>query len=123
VVAVNWHFPTPTISLDMMPAWLPLKEAANLISGAAEITGGIGLLFPSLRRTAAWGLIALLVAVFPANVHVATPKPHDRPRRACMAALASPAVSSRLHRMGLVGRPRPGQARHPGPVISPSADF
>jgi len=87
VVAVNWysHFLAPAISLDMMPAWSPLKAAANLLSGAAEITGGIGLLFPSLRRTAAWGLIALLVAVFPANVHVATPKPHDRPRRACMA--------------------------------------
>jgi uncharacterized membrane protein len=70
IAGVN-HFLAPDIYLGMMPAWLPAKEAANLISGAAEIAGGIGLLIPCLRRAAAWGLIALLVAVFPANVHVA----------------------------------------------------
>ena len=55
----------------MMPAWLPFKEAANLISYASEIAGGLGLLLPRFRRAAAWGLIALLIAVFPANIHVA----------------------------------------------------
>jgi len=43
----------------------------NVISGVAEIFGGFGLLIPNLRRAAGWGLIALLIAVFPANVHVA----------------------------------------------------
>jgi uncharacterized membrane protein len=70
VAGVN-HFLAPEIYLGMMPPWLPLKAAANLISGAAEIAGGIGLLIPSLRRPAAWGLIALLIAVFPANIQVA----------------------------------------------------
>ncbi len=70
VAGVN-HFLAPEIYLGMMPAWLPAKEAANLISGAAEILGGLGLLIPALRRAAAWGLIALLLAVFPANVQVA----------------------------------------------------
>jgi uncharacterized membrane protein len=42
------------------------------ISGAAEIAGGIGLLIPSVRRAAAWGLVALLIAVFPANIYMAT---------------------------------------------------
>lgn len=70
VAGVN-HFLAPEIYLGMMPVWLPAKEVANLISGAAEIAGGIGLLIPCLRRAAAWGLITLLVAVFPANVHVA----------------------------------------------------
>jgi uncharacterized membrane protein len=65
------HFLTPEIYIGMMPAWLPAKPAANFISGAAEVAGGIGLLVPGLRRPAAWGLIALLVAVFPANIHVA----------------------------------------------------
>ena len=41
------------------------------ISGAAEIAGGIGLLIPALRRAAAWGLVALLIAVFPANIYMA----------------------------------------------------
>ena len=70
VAGVN-HFLAPSLYLEMMPAWLPAKETANLISGTAEIAGGLGLLIRSLRRSASWGLIALLVAVFPANVHVA----------------------------------------------------
>jgi len=41
------------------------------LSGVAEIAGGAGLLIPSLRRAAAWGLVALLIAVFPANVYMA----------------------------------------------------
>ena len=70
VAGVN-HFLSPPLYLGMMPAWLPAKEAANWISGAAEIAGGFGLLIVSLRRAASWGLIALLLAVLPANVHVA----------------------------------------------------
>ncbi len=41
------------------------------LSGACEIAGGFGLLIPRLRKPAAWGLIALLIAVFPANVYMA----------------------------------------------------
>jgi len=41
------------------------------LSGLGEIAGGIGLLIPALRRAAAWGLVILLVAVFPANVYMA----------------------------------------------------
>ena len=70
VAGVN-HFLAPSLYLGMMPAWLPSKETANLISGTAEIAGGLGLLIPLLRRAASWGLIALLLAVFPANIHVA----------------------------------------------------
>ncbi len=65
------HFLTPKIYLGMMPPWLPWPEAMNATSGAAEILGGIGLVVGRTRRLAAWGLIALLVAVFPANLHVA----------------------------------------------------
>jgi uncharacterized membrane protein len=42
------------------------------VSGAAEIAGGLGLLVKPLRRPAAWGLIALLIAVWPANIYMAT---------------------------------------------------
>ena len=55
----------------MMPPYLPNPEALNIISGAAEIAGGIGVLIPQTRVWAGWGLIALLVAVFPANLQVA----------------------------------------------------
>jgi len=65
------HFRTPDLYVAMIPSWLPQPQALNAISGAAEILGGLGLLLPGTRRAAGWGLIALLVAVFPANVHVA----------------------------------------------------
>lgn len=65
------HFRDPTTYLGMMPPWLPWPAAANIVSGAAEMIGGAGLLVPSTRRLAGWGLIALLIAIFPANLHVA----------------------------------------------------
>jgi uncharacterized membrane protein len=64
-------FRSPDIYLGMMPAWLPRPLALNAIAGAAEVLGGLGLLPPGTRRWAGGGLLALLVAVFPANVHVA----------------------------------------------------
>ncbi len=70
VAGVN-HFLSPQAYLAMMPQYIPLPSAMNLISGGAEVAGGIGILIPGLRQYAAWGLIALLVAVFPANVNVA----------------------------------------------------
>lgn len=65
------HFRTPDIYLSMMPPWLPAPEALNLISGAAEIAGGMALLIPALRNLAGIGLILLMIAVFPANLHIA----------------------------------------------------
>lgn len=70
VAGVN-HFRSPEMYLAMMPPWLPAHELLNTISGGAEIAGGLGLLIPRTRRLAAIGLIVLLVAVFPANLHVA----------------------------------------------------
>jgi uncharacterized membrane protein len=40
------------------------------VSRFFEVAGGVGIAVPRLRRTAGWGLIALLVAVFPANIHM-----------------------------------------------------
>lgn len=65
------HFIMPELYLGMMPRWVPAPEAANAIAGVAEILGGLGVLVPATRRMAGWGLLALLVAIFPANLHVA----------------------------------------------------
>jgi uncharacterized membrane protein len=65
------HFLSPATYVAMMPAVLPWPLALVHASGVAEIAGGLGLLVPRTRRAAAWGLIALFVAVFPANVNMA----------------------------------------------------
>lgn len=64
------HFTFPRFYLAMMPPWLPAHGALVALSGAAEVAGGIGVLLAGTRRAAGWGLIVLLVAVFPANVQM-----------------------------------------------------
>jgi uncharacterized membrane protein len=65
------HFVKPKAYEQIVPPYLPAPEALVYASGIAEIAGGLGLMLPSMRRRAAWWLVATLVAVFPANVHMA----------------------------------------------------
>lgn len=65
------HFIAVDTYVAMMPSALPAHRALVYLSGVAEIAGGLGLVLPATRRWAAWGLVALLVAVFPANVNMA----------------------------------------------------
>lgn len=71
VFAGVMHFVSPRGYVKIMPGWLPAPKALVAISGLFEILGGVGLLIPATQRFAAWGLIALFVAVFPANVNMA----------------------------------------------------
>ena len=71
MVAGANHFLNPGPYLGMMPPYLPWPARLILVSGIAEIAGGLAILIAKMRRLAGWGLIALLVAVFPANVQVA----------------------------------------------------
>jgi uncharacterized membrane protein len=66
------HFVKPALYLSIMPPMLPDPLALVNISGVFEILGGVGLLMPALRRLAGYGLILLLIAVFPANVYMLT---------------------------------------------------
>ena len=66
------HFRDPKFYEDIMPLYLPWPSQLVIISGIAEIVLGIGLLIPQTSQYAAWGLILLLIAVFPANIHMAT---------------------------------------------------
>jgi uncharacterized membrane protein len=72
IVAGILHFTRPEFYLKIMPPYIPWHPAMVSLSGLCEVAGGIGLLIPALRRTAAWGLVALLIAVFPANLYMAT---------------------------------------------------
>jgi uncharacterized membrane protein len=65
------HFIRPDQYASIVPPQLPHPIALVYISGVFEILGGIGLLIPFLSVAAAWGLIALFVAVFPANINQA----------------------------------------------------
>jgi uncharacterized membrane protein len=65
------HFANPAPFVRIVPAYLPYPAALVAISGFFEVLGGIGVLIPWTRRAAAWGLIALYVAVFPANINMA----------------------------------------------------
>ena len=72
IVAGVRHFIMPEFYMLMMPKNLPVPLTLIYISGFFEILGGIGLLIPSSRVIAAWGLMALLLAVLPANVYIWT---------------------------------------------------
>lgn len=63
------HFKNPKFFLKITPPFVPYPEIVNIIVGVAEIALGIMLLIPSTRSIAAWGIIILLVAVFPANIY------------------------------------------------------
>lgn len=65
------HFIAPATYLGMMPVVLPAPLALVYLSGVAEIAGGLGLVPRATRKLAAWGLVALLVAIFPANLNMA----------------------------------------------------
>ena len=64
------HLVKPQPFVSIMPPWLPNPLALVLISGVFEIAGAAGILAPFTRVAAGWGLIALLFAVFPANVQM-----------------------------------------------------
>ena len=64
------HLVKPAYYVRIMPPWLPVPMALVLISGVFEILGGVGVLVPATRVAAGWGLIALLIAIFPANVQM-----------------------------------------------------
>jgi len=70
IVAGTMHFVNPGFFLKIMPPYLPLHRELVLVSGVCEILLGVLLLIPKCSQVAAWGIIVLLIAVFPANVYL-----------------------------------------------------
>jgi uncharacterized membrane protein len=71
VLAGALHFVSPRIYVRIMPPYLPRHRELVYASGAAEAVGGLGLMPRATRCVAGWWLIATLIAIFPANVHMA----------------------------------------------------
>lgn len=71
IVAGILHFAVPQPFIKIVPGFLPYPAALVYISGVFEILLGIGLLLPATRQLSAWGLVALFIAVYPANLNMA----------------------------------------------------
>ncbi len=65
------HFVNPDFYIRIMPPYLPWHRELVLLSGVFEVVLGLMVLIPRYLRLAGWGLIALLIAVSPANIHMA----------------------------------------------------
>jgi len=64
------HFKNPGVYERIIPPYLPNPKLLNIVSGIAEIIFGILLMIPFTTPFAAWAIIALLIAVFPANIYM-----------------------------------------------------
>ena len=71
IAAGVYHFVNPAMYMKIMPSWVPLHKEMVIISGVLEILFGLMLLFPLTRVAGAWGIVFLLIAVFPANIQMA----------------------------------------------------
>ena len=96
------HFVRPRLFEAIVPPQLGDPRALVALSGAAEIAGALGLLIPQTRRAAGLGLIALLLAVWPANIFLALEA--ERFRRVAPAWLLWARVPLQLALIGWVER-------------------
>jgi uncharacterized membrane protein len=69
------HFTQPGFFRQIVPSFLPAPDLLVAVSGVAEVMLGALVMVPATRRMAAWGIIALLIAVYPANVYQALYNP------------------------------------------------
>jgi uncharacterized membrane protein len=70
MIAGVMHFASPEFFMRIMPPYLPFHSELVMVSGVCEILLGILLLVPHASRFSAWGIVALLIAVFPANIYL-----------------------------------------------------
>ena len=75
LIAGAMHFVIPEFYLAMMPPFIPFQSFFVVLTGIAEMAGGVGLQIPKLRRLTGILMIAMLVAIFPANIYVAIAQP------------------------------------------------
>ena len=69
------HFTNSGFFLQIVPPFLPAPGLLVVLSGVAEVVLGIGVMLPATRKVAAWGVVALLTAVYPANLYQALYNP------------------------------------------------
>jgi len=72
IIAGVLHFVVPELYVQIIPPFFPAPLALVYLSGVVEIAVGIGLLVDRTQQYAAWATVALLIAIFPANIYMAT---------------------------------------------------
>jgi uncharacterized membrane protein len=90
IAAGTNHLIHPDVYRQIMPAWVPMHDALIFISGICEIIFALFLLPPLTRRIAAWCIIALLIAVFPANIQMMLNYLHENKPRLWLSVLRLP---------------------------------
>lgn len=70
ILAGVLHFIYPDKYIKVMPDYIPNHTAMVFWSGIAEVAGGVGIMIPAMQTISGWGLLALLLAVFPANIEM-----------------------------------------------------
>ncbi|WP_208732188.1 DoxX family protein [Leptospira perdikensis] len=70
IIAGTNHFFSPDFYLEIMPDYLPFHELLNVTSGLAEITLGVLVLYERMRKIVCFGIILLLLAIYPANINM-----------------------------------------------------
>lgn len=119
VMAGVSHFTNPEFFLKLMPPYIPAHKLMVDLSGIAEIVLGLGLLVPVPRvsRLAAWSLIALFIAVFPANIHAYLNRAEifpDSPE--ALQLIRLPLQGVLILWAWWYTRPAPGEAAAPAPA-------
>ena len=100
IVAGVLHFVNKDFYLKIMPPYLPAHRELVYLSGVCEIALGALLLVPRFTRLAAWGIILLLIAVYPReHLPLSTSRGAARP---CLDTLIAIAAARGVHRLGLV---------------------
>lgn len=84
------HFRSAQFYFKIMPPYLPYSYPLIYISGAIETLLGVLLLFDKTKNVAAWGLIVLLIAVFPANIQMLINYINENNSRLCVAIVRLP---------------------------------
>jgi uncharacterized membrane protein len=85
------HFVVPAFYVALVPPFLPVPFALVIASGVVEIAVGVMLVIPAVSRWGAWGIIATLIAVYPANIYHAVSGGLDHPD--LPAAMSSAAIA------------------------------
>jgi uncharacterized membrane protein len=96
------HFVAPAFFVEIVPPHLPWKAGLVYVSGAAEILLGVAVVWHVTRRLAGWGIIALLFAVFPANIYMAVYQVHPPDAPSFMQGASPMQLWLRLPLQGLL---------------------